>query len=769
MKISHETLNVLLDCYSYAGQNSEVPLLKFDRDNPQNYTVLAPLACGSYGDVFVVQNKNTKKLYALKRLSKSKVKNQPTTALFTAERNCMIDCRYSKRLISVYTTFHTPSHLFFLMDFYPGGDFLSLLSHLEILPDEYIRFYAMELILAVKELHNLGYIHRDIKPDNILITQTGHIRLGDFGSCAKTVNGIVKSNVSVGTPDYISPEVLTSVNSVAEYSYEVDVWSIGVVIYEMINGETPFYSTSLMETYKRISLIEYKNVMGSDEIKQVIASMVCAKEERKSLDEIMLLPFFEGIDWNTEMESPYIPGKDWSINFQDSGFNDDEEKNSVNIDSGQFIGFSFDENVILIDEKIDGKSGEDTNIKPRIDDNKVSDSENTGEMVERMLKITPEIDNTLLTLENNMKMNKLRISKMLVRETMSRIQMYIENISSQHELISYYVDHLNMQNNHLKIEIRKKQSKVDCESAMYVDELKKDMRQRKNRIRELEQRVDEEVFLRKNLQDEIKYLKSQVKNLHLKAIDVKREFLCRRIIFSTFNSNISTGKKDFTYKNTKVLISNDTIVMDEFEDKMCNVFIDDCNDNEMYFLGERKKALTVKLVFMIPKDNQTMTSAKSEEDILEEMKNEERILASIEKIISLTKDKVREDAIKQKEGSQKRIEELENEMSLIRSGTIISVDKTNRNNRLKEFKNHKFTNKTFQTESICYHCQQLLYGTDDQGLECIDCSMITHKSCYILIKESCELHKSIKGGRLNYIMLNSIEEKSKILKMFNHL
>lgn len=99
---------------------------------------------------------------------------------------------------------------YLVMDYYCGGDLLTLLSKFEDrLPEDMARFYIAEMVLAIGSIHDLRYVHRDIKPDNVLLDANGHIRLADFGSCLRLFeDGTVQSNVAVGTPDYISPEIL---------------------------------------------------------------------------------------------------------------------------------------------------------------------------------------------------------------------------------------------------------------------------------------------------------------------------------------------------------------------------------------------------------------------------------------------------------------------------------------------------------------------------------------------------------------------------------
>lgn len=262
------------------------------------------------------------------------------------------------------------------MDYYCGGDLLTLLSKFEDrLPEEMTKFYIAEMIIAISSVHNLNYIHRDIKPDNIVLDANGHIRLADFGSCLKLgPNGKVQSNVAVGTPDYISPEILRAMeDGKGKYGTECDWWSLGVCMYEMLFGETPFYAESLVETYGKI--MNHKSSFAfppedaeypvSDNAKDLMRKLICAPEDRmgkNGLEDFRNHPWFEGIEWESlrDGQAPYVP--DVKSPTDTSNFDVDDTEVKLLSDavpptsnpafSGQhlpFVGFTFTQHSTLSD------------------------------------------------------------------------------------------------------------------------------------------------------------------------------------------------------------------------------------------------------------------------------------------------------------------------------------------------------------------------------------------------------------------------------------
>ncbi|KMQ84789.1 serine threonine-protein kinase mrck beta, partial [Lasius niger] len=175
----------------------------------EDFEIVKVIGRGAFGEVCVVRMCGSDKVFAMKILNKWEMLKRAETACFREERDVLV---YGDRrwITNLHYAFQDDNNLYLVMDYYCGGDLLTLLSKFEDrLPEDMARFYIAEMVLAIGSIHDLRYVHRDIKPDNVLLDANGHIRLADFGSCLRLFeDGTVQSNVAVGTPDYISPEIL---------------------------------------------------------------------------------------------------------------------------------------------------------------------------------------------------------------------------------------------------------------------------------------------------------------------------------------------------------------------------------------------------------------------------------------------------------------------------------------------------------------------------------------------------------------------------------
>ena len=216
------------------------------------------------------------------------------------------------------------------MEYLPGGDLMNLLIKKDILTENEARFYIAELILAIEEIHKLDCIHRDIKPDNVLIDKTGHIKLSDFG-LAKVSDKIFgktetkptsprdsaqkhqKNYSCVGTAYYVAPEVLNKKG----YDAEIDWWSVGAIFFEMLVGYAPFCSKDTNEVcYKILNWQKYLKIPSkvklSKKTEDLIRKLINNSNERlgkKGAQEIKSHPFFKGLNWEgmKSMKPPFIP------------------------------------------------------------------------------------------------------------------------------------------------------------------------------------------------------------------------------------------------------------------------------------------------------------------------------------------------------------------------------------------------------------------------------------------------------------------------------
>ncbi|XP_020283584.1 serine/threonine-protein kinase Warts isoform X2 [Pseudomyrmex gracilis] len=330
--------------------------LKRAKMDKSMFTKIKPIGVGAFGEVTLVRKLDTNQFYAMKTLRKADVLNRNQVAHVKAERDILAEAD-NEWVVKLYYSFQDKDNLYFVMDYIPGGDLMSLLIKLGIFQEPLARFYIAELTCAVESVHKMGFIHRDIKPDNILIDRDGHIKLTDFGLCTGfrwthnskyyQQNGHGKQDSMdpaddwnnecqciqlkplerrrhrehqrclahslVGTPNYIAPEVLQRTG----YTQLCDWWSVGVILYEMLVGSPPFLANTPAETQYKV--INWETTLHippeaklSPESTDLILKLCVGADRRlgKNASEVKSHPFFASIDFEKGLRrqmAPHIP------------------------------------------------------------------------------------------------------------------------------------------------------------------------------------------------------------------------------------------------------------------------------------------------------------------------------------------------------------------------------------------------------------------------------------------------------------------------------
>ncbi|XP_053544258.1 protein kinase C theta type [Ictalurus punctatus] len=287
-----------------------VPHKEHHKFTLDDFTLHKMLGKGSFGKVFLAELKTTGKFFAVKALKKDVVLMDDDVECTMVERRVLSLAWEHPFLTHLYCTFQTKENLFFVMEYLNGGD---LMFHIQAchrfdLPRS--TFYAAEIICGLQFLHLKGIVYRDLKLDNILLDIDGHIKIADFGMCKENMLGEARTSTFCGTPDYIAPEILLG----QKYGTSVDWWSFGVLLYEMLIGQSPFHGHDEEELFQSIRTDDpcYPRWLTRDARDILIKLFVREPERRLGVKgNIRQHLFFRDTDWSAlekrQVEPPFRP------------------------------------------------------------------------------------------------------------------------------------------------------------------------------------------------------------------------------------------------------------------------------------------------------------------------------------------------------------------------------------------------------------------------------------------------------------------------------
>lgn len=616
-KTGELTIDCLLDCIQALVTDCNHPALKKlknielflkryerlsefiigNRIKSSDFNVLQTIGRGAFGKVDLVRHKKSGQVYAMKLLSKSEMIKRSESAFYWEERFIMAHSS-SEWIVKLHYAFQDEKFLYMAMDYMPGGDLVNLMSNFDV-PEKWAKFYCAEIVLAVNSIHEMGFVHRDVKPDNMLLDKHGHVRLADFGTCMKMDNNnLVWCDTAVGTPDYISPEVLESQSSAVNlrkpYSNLCDWWSVGVVLYEMIVGDTPFYAESLIGTYGKI--MDHKNSLKFDpeatiskDAKNLIRSFLTVQSERlgmNGIDEIKSHPFFKNESWTFDnihqAVPPVIPdlkSDDDTSNFDDANQSDAKmEETSFPVpkafagDHLPFVGFTYSaHDQYFVDSQI-----------PRVSTQQV-DMDAHQKIEEKLACIEKEKDRILVEL-NEIK-SEVEIKDSTIDSLHEREENLVKKIEDINRDMSSRLEEIRgeLDNRNEKIEsiqrilqqerVQKVQAVTKLAQIQFSDQLELETEQHfaslyKNQIKEMKEEIEEKQkdFMSTKQNLELTVSRLQVEIASKKLAEETISSLERDRDMKEFELNSLRNNCDSKDKSIELLRQQETVLSKQLND-----------------------------------------------------------------------------------------------------------------------------------------------------------------------------------------------------------
>uniref|UniRef100_A0A8C3ANW9 protein kinase C n=1 Tax=Cyclopterus lumpus TaxID=8103 RepID=A0A8C3ANW9_CYCLU len=333
-EISVEKLNLGSDSSPKAETQRDVvdpdaPLVSQRDGGPlglQDFKLIAVLGRGHFGKVLLSEYKRTGSLYAIKALKKGDIVARDEVESLMCEKRIFetVNGSHHPFLVNLFACFQTPEHVCFVMEYTAGGD-LMMHIHADVFSEPRAVFYSACVVLGLQFLHDHKIVYRDLKLDNLLLDKEGFVKIADFGLCKEGMGFGDRTSTFCGTPEFLAPEVLTDTS----YTRAVDWWGLGVLVYEMLVGESPFPGDDEEEVFDSIvnDEVRYPRFLSTEAI-GVMRRLLRRNPERrlgsgeKDAEDVKKQPFFRGIDWEDllqrKLPPPFVPtigGKEDVSNF----------------------------------------------------------------------------------------------------------------------------------------------------------------------------------------------------------------------------------------------------------------------------------------------------------------------------------------------------------------------------------------------------------------------------------------------------------------------
>uniref|UniRef100_A0A3B4U1G9 protein kinase C n=1 Tax=Seriola dumerili TaxID=41447 RepID=A0A3B4U1G9_SERDU len=292
----------------------------------QDFKLIAVLGRGHFGKVLLSEYKMTGSLYAIKALKKGDIVARDEVESLMCEKRIFetVNGSHHPFLVNLFACFQTPEHVCFVMEYTAGGD-LMMHIHADVFSEPRAVFYSACVVLGLQFLHDHKIVYRDLKLDNLLLDTKGFVKIADFGLCKEGMGFGDRTSTFCGTPEFLAPEVLTDTS----YTRAVDWWGLGVLIYEMLVGESPFPGDDEEEVFDSIvnDEVRYPRFLSTEAI-AIMRRLLRRNPERrlgsgeKDAEDVKKQPFFRGMDWEAllqrEVPPPFVPtigGKEDVSNF----------------------------------------------------------------------------------------------------------------------------------------------------------------------------------------------------------------------------------------------------------------------------------------------------------------------------------------------------------------------------------------------------------------------------------------------------------------------